>query len=146
MLIIFATYPILANLPQAELILNVAVFTITTSVLVQGTPIPLVAKLLGIDAPLAAEPGCLAKCDLGGVIKDRLMEVMVPQGSPAACKQIVNLGLNRDLMMVVLRSETDLPMSSGKIALQPGGVLLVRSNEASLNGLESDLGIKTEIG
>jgi potassium/hydrogen antiporter len=85
--IILATYPLLANLPQAELILNVVVFTITTSVLVQGTPIPRVAKLLGIDTPLAAEPGYLAKCDLGDVIKDQLVEVMVPQDSPAACKQ-----------------------------------------------------------
>ncbi len=144
--IILATYPLLANLPQAELIFNVVFFIVITSVLVQGTSIPRVAKLLGVDAPLAAEPDYLAKCYLGGMIKDLLVEVTVPQGSPAAGKQIVDLGLNRDLMVVVLRRGTDLLMPSGKIVLQPEDVLLVLSNEASLKDLKSALGIKTEVG
>jgi cell volume regulation protein A len=45
--IILATYLLLANLPQAELILNVVVFTITTSVLVQGTPYSTSSKTPG---------------------------------------------------------------------------------------------------
>ena len=42
--IILATFPLLAGVPQAETIFNVVFFTVLTSVLLQGTSLPLIAR------------------------------------------------------------------------------------------------------
>jgi len=49
--IVLATYPLLARIPQADLIFNVVFFIVLTSVLLQGTTIPLMARWLGVDEP-----------------------------------------------------------------------------------------------
>jgi cell volume regulation protein A len=47
--IILATFPLVAGLPQADLIFHLVFFIVLTSVLLQGTSIPLVARWLGVD-------------------------------------------------------------------------------------------------
>jgi cell volume regulation protein A len=47
--IILATYPILAGLKQAGLIFNVVFFVVLTSILIQGTTLPFIARRLGIE-------------------------------------------------------------------------------------------------
>ena len=46
----------LAGLPQAELIFDVVFFITLTSVLIQGTSIPYIARRLRVTAPAPAEP------------------------------------------------------------------------------------------
>lgn len=46
--IILATFPLIAGLPQAEMIFNLVFFIVLTSVLLQGTSLPLVARWLGL--------------------------------------------------------------------------------------------------
>ena len=50
--IILATFPLMDNAPNANLIFDTVFFIVLTSVLIQGTTIPLVAKWLGVSAPL----------------------------------------------------------------------------------------------
>ena len=47
--IILATFPLVAGLPQADLIFHLVFFIVLTSVVLQGTSIPLVARWLGVD-------------------------------------------------------------------------------------------------
>ncbi len=47
--IVLATYPRLMGLPQSELIFNIVFFVVLVSVLLQGTSIPFVAKLLKVE-------------------------------------------------------------------------------------------------
>ncbi len=49
--IILATFPLLAGIRQAHLIFNLVFFIVLTSILLQGTSIPLVARWLGVVAP-----------------------------------------------------------------------------------------------
>jgi len=46
--IVFATYPLLARLEHAQFIFNVVFFISLTSVLLQGTTLPVVARMLGV--------------------------------------------------------------------------------------------------
>ena len=54
--IILATFPLLEEIPANVTIFNLVFFIVFTSVLIQGTSIPLVARLLGVDQPLRARP------------------------------------------------------------------------------------------
>src|SRR5690606_8260804 len=49
--IILATFPLLARVPQADLFFNLVFFIVLTSVLLQGTSIPFIARWLRVDAP-----------------------------------------------------------------------------------------------
>jgi cell volume regulation protein A len=49
--IILATFPLLAGIPQAHLIFNLVFFIVLTSILLQGTSLPLVARWFGVIAP-----------------------------------------------------------------------------------------------
>ncbi|HZY30885.1 MAG TPA: cation:proton antiporter [Candidatus Methylomirabilis sp.] len=51
--IILAPFPLTGGVPQAEMIFNLVFFIVLTSVLLQGTSLPLVARWLGLDAPHA---------------------------------------------------------------------------------------------
>jgi cell volume regulation protein A len=53
--IILGTFPLIGGVPQAEMIFNLVFFIVLTSVLLQGTSLPLVARWLGLDAPLARD-------------------------------------------------------------------------------------------
>jgi cell volume regulation protein A len=48
--IILATYPLLARVPQADLIFSIVFFVVLTSVLLQGKSIAPVARWLDVDA------------------------------------------------------------------------------------------------
>jgi cell volume regulation protein A len=50
--IILATFPLVEGILQAALVFNVVFFVVLASVLVQGTTIPWVARLLRVDAPV----------------------------------------------------------------------------------------------
>jgi len=51
--IMLATFPLLAGVPHAQMIFNIIFFVVLTSVLIQGTSIPYVSRLLHVDTPLA---------------------------------------------------------------------------------------------
>src|SRR5262249_7886483 len=49
--IVLATFPLLEGVPRADLIFDVVFFTVLASVLLQGTTIPLAARMLKVAAP-----------------------------------------------------------------------------------------------
>ena len=53
--IVFATYPLLAGIPKAGLIFNLVFFISITSVLLQGTTLSYMARLLHLTVPLKAK-------------------------------------------------------------------------------------------
>jgi len=49
--IILATFPLIAGLPQSKMIFNLVFFIVLTSILLQGTSLPLIARWLGLSNP-----------------------------------------------------------------------------------------------
>jgi cell volume regulation protein A len=49
--IVLATYPLIADLPKAEIIFNIVFFIVLTSVVIQGTTIPYLGKWLSRQRP-----------------------------------------------------------------------------------------------
>ncbi len=130
--IILATFPLVEGVPQADIIFDVVFFAVVVSVLVQGTTIPAVAKRLGVASPLAPEraypiePVSTSAGDAG------MHEVSVTGDSPAADRQIVDLGLPRGALLVLVTRDDRTFVPQGATVLRPGDRALVLADPESL--------------
>lgn len=131
--IILATFPLLAGLEQADLIFNVVFFVVLTSVLLQGTTIPLVARWLHVDAPLPPQRLYPIEFTPMSGLKTELRELSIPPGSAMAGKAIVELNLPKDFLVILIAKDTTFVVPSGGTVLQSGDTLLVLSDKESFD-------------
>ena len=123
--IILATFPLVEGIPQAALVFNVVFFVVLASVLVQGTTIPWVARLLRVDAPVPRRdpyPMLLVESKDGSLELD---EVVLPEGSPAAGRAIVDLPLPEEALVVLVGRGEDFVMPQGSTVLLAGDNVFV---------------------
>ena len=130
--IVLATFPLVEGLAQAELVFNVVFFIVLTSVLLQGTTIPLVARWLGVDAPLERRRWQLVDvAEAGGAMTD-LHEVMVAAESPAAGRQLVDLQLPQGVLVVLVSRDGVFVIPQGSTVLMPGDAVLLLADDGAL--------------
>lgn len=123
--IILATFPLVEGIPQAALIFNVVFFIVLASVLVQGTTVSWVARLLRVDAPPPRQdsyPVLLVESKDGSLELD---EVIVPDGSPAAGRPIVDLPLPDEALVVLVGRGENFVMPQGSTVLLAGDNVFV---------------------
>jgi cell volume regulation protein A len=137
--IILATFPRLAGVPQAEMMFNVVFFTVLTSVLLQGTSLPLVAKWLGVDAPLPEKPLYPLDFVPTGRENSDLVEIAIPPNGAAAGRQIVEVGLPRGALVVLVNRDDEFLVPSGGTVLEAGDRLLVLADQGKLSGVRAKL-------
>jgi cell volume regulation protein A len=135
--IILATFPSVAGIPNAETYFNVVFFIVITSVLLQGTSLPFVAKQLHLHAPLAPKREYPLEFVPTGRTQSDLVEINVPETSPAVGKQIVNLGLPKSALIVLLSRGDEFIVPRGGTVLQPGDTLLVLSRKEEISDVRS---------
>ena len=138
--IILATFPYFADIPSDDLIFNIVFFVVLTSVLLQGTTIPAVVRLLGLAVPQAAVPQHPLEFDDSDETDAALMDFIVPYRSPAAGKPIRELSFPAESVITLICRDAKYFMPSGSTILQGGDVLLVLLNEASASKINAVLG------
>ncbi len=129
--IILATFPLLAGIPEADLIFNVVFFVVLTSVLLQGTSIPLVARWLRVAAPPPADVRYPIALEPMAGLSSELKEIAVPADSRVVGQALVSLELPDDLLVILVARGDAFLVPSGRTVLQAGDRLLVLSEEAS---------------
>jgi cell volume regulation protein A len=129
--IILATFPLLAGIPEADLIFNVVFFVVLTSVLLQGTSIPMVARWLKVDAPPPADVRYPIALEPMAGLSSELKEIAVPADSRVVGQALVSLELPDDLLVILVARGDAFLVPSGRTVLQAGDRLLVLSEEAS---------------
>jgi cell volume regulation protein A len=123
--IVLATFPLLAKAPHAELIFNMVFFVVLTSVLVQGTSLPFVARWLHLDVP--KKPPRVFPLEYNPVsgLKSELKELTVPADSPVAGQSLVALHLPAEFLIVLIARGNEYLVPSGGTTLAAGDTLLV---------------------
>jgi cell volume regulation protein A len=135
--IILATFPVVAGIPNADTIFNVVFFVVLTSVLVQGTTIPLVARRLGVDADTICEPVPVSfDTVITGDAGHNLHEIRIAEDAPAVGVRVVELALPGQILIVLVRRGDTTLMPQGSTVLRAGDELLVfaESNAMSILG------------
>lgn len=104
--IVFATYPLLAGAEQANMIFDIVFFVSLTSVLIQGTTLTKVAAWLKLTLPEELKKVTKKDLEFTEGMKSLLTEIVIPENSPVAGKQIVQLGLPKNtLISFILRGD-----------------------------------------
>jgi cell volume regulation protein A len=101
--IVFATYPLLAGIPKAELIFNLVFFISITSVLLQGTTLSYVAKLLHVTIPPKAKRRIGLDFELTDNIKSEMQEVILTANSKSVGKRIVDLTIPPTINILAIK-------------------------------------------
>ncbi len=131
--IILATYPLLAGIDKADLIFHLVFFTVLTSVLIQGTSIPWVSKLLRVQAPHRRKALTPIESMAIGDFKNDLVELEVPHSSPVIGKSILELQLPRHALIVLIQRNESIVIPRGGTHLEAEDTLLVLAERALLD-------------
>jgi cell volume regulation protein A len=130
--IILATFPLLAGIPAAGIIFDLVFFIVLTSVLVQGTSIPVVARWLGVDEPVRLRPRPPLEFEPSLGMKGDLVEMEIPADSHVVGKQIVELHLPPGALFVLIGREESFVVPQGGTVLEAGDNVMVLANDETL--------------
>lgn len=137
--IILATFPLLAGAAQAHPIFNIVFFIVLTSVLIQGTSIPAVSRLLGVDAPMSAKRAYPIELEQTGDLDASLDDMIVAYRSAAVGKTIAALNVPPKALIVLLTRDDKFIVPNGSTVIEAGDVLLVLANNEDRRTLEAAL-------
>jgi potassium/hydrogen antiporter len=134
--IVFATYPLLAGVQHASMIFNLVFFISVTSVLLQGTTLPIVARWLHVSVPEKLKRKFPIDLELKEGSKSELVELDVAPGSAVIGKAVVELALPKTASIVLVNREGKYLAANGDTVMQSGDhILLVADNKDTVNKL-----------
>jgi cell volume regulation protein A len=131
--IILATFPLLAGSPQSELIFNLVFFIVLTSILLQGTSMPLVAKWLKVDAPIVEQKNYPLNLGPTAGISSELESIEIPDYSPVTGKKILEAKFPQRALIVLISRNQEYLIPRGDTILKAGDTLLILSSKEDLD-------------
>jgi cell volume regulation protein A len=133
--IILATFPLLADVPQAGLFFHVAFVVVLISLMVQGWTIGLAAKWLELEVPPTPEPAQRVDLDVAGRFNLELSGYSLKPGSPALGLPLDQLPLPEESQIAgIVRGGRLIRLAPAEL-LQPGDYLYVLSPRGALEAL-----------
>lgn len=127
--IVFATYPLLENVKYADMIFNLVFFISASSVLIQGTLLSFVAKWLHVEVPEKLKRKFPLDMEFHDDHKSELIELDIPGNSPAISKTVLQLGLPKAALIVLIKREGKYLTASGDTVLKEDDHLLIMAND-----------------
>lgn len=127
--IVFATYPLIAGLPKADMIFNLVFFISVTSVLVQGTTLSYVAKLLHVAVPERVRRKMGVDMDILEIEKSEMREIVINPNSTIVGKKIVTLGIPKAAHIMTIKRHDRYIVPVGSTILLGGDKLLLLAED-----------------
>ena len=141
--IVFATYPLIAGLENAQFIFNVVFFAVLTSVLLQGSTLPLAAKLLRVERPKGFRQESALDVELSKEHTGTLVGLWVPPGSTAVDHLIVDLHFPKGAQIILVERKGQFTSPDGATEIEAGDRLMVMvKRPEKLNELIERLGLE----
>jgi cell volume regulation protein A len=123
--IVFAMYPLLAGVEKANVIFNIVFFVSVTSVVIQGTTVPWVARRLRLSLPVRVKRQTHTDFELADTIKSELVEIQLSKDSHVIGKQIVQLGFPKTALISLIKRNGKFISPNGSTVLNEGDTLMV---------------------
>lgn len=143
--IVFATYPLIANVGKSHIIFNLVFFISTISVLLQGTTLPVVARWLKVIVPQKVKRKFALDLEMSDSPDSEMMEIQLPDTSPAIGNSLVNLDFPKKAFIVMIQRNGKYIRPGGSTILEKGDKLLVlASNTEVIKDVFDNLGYEEE--
>lgn len=127
--IVFATYPLLAGIPKAALIFNLVFFISVTSVLLQGTTLSYVARLLHVTIPPNIKRRTGFDFELSDNIKSEMEEIVITAHTLANGKRIVDLSISPKITILAVKRSGTYIAPNGSTKLLADDILYVLAED-----------------
>jgi cell volume regulation protein A len=114
-------------------------FIVLTSVLLQGTSIPIVARWLKVDEPLSPRKESSPVWDAPTSLKSGLLEVRIPEHSWSIGQRLLDLGLPKGAFILLIARNGKCFVPDGTTVLQANDSLLAFTDHFSFLRLRSIL-------
>lgn len=141
--IVFATYPLIAGIENANMMFNIVFFISVSSVLLQGTTLGKVSKWLHVDLP--EELKVVTEHDLFLVNTPRsiMHEVMVTHDCPTIGRKMVDLGFPPNVVIPLIKRKDKFITPDGSTRIEGGDILVILSDkEESFEDVSSCLEVE----
>lgn len=131
--IIFATYPLLANVDKADTIFHLVFFIAVSSVLLQGTTLAIFADSLGLTVPATIKRKFALDLELSDQAKNVMDDIVIDLNSAVVGKEIMSLGLPKTVLIVLIERDGKFITPNGSAKIYANDKLkLMADNEQSL--------------
>ncbi len=141
--IVFATYPLLVGIDKADMIFNLVFFISVTSVLIQGTTLPIVARWLHVALPEKVKPLAPTEAFLAEHPKTVIREIEINEGCYAAGKKIVDLNFPKTALIAMIKRDDKYLTPSGSTQIEVKDTLIILSdNHRGIENVYETLRIK----
>jgi cell volume regulation protein A len=127
--IVFATYPMIAGLEKSNMIFNLVFFISVTSVLLQGTTLSYVARLLHVVLPDKVKRRDLSGVEYFDKVKGTMKELVITESSSAVGKRIVELHIPYAVHIMAIRRENHYIQPIGSTKISAGDVLYLLADD-----------------
>jgi cell volume regulation protein A len=124
--IIFATYPVVAGVEGSDVIFNVVFFITILSLLIQGTTITWIAKLLNVATELPKE-GNLFGIELPEEIDSKLWDIIVTEELLTGGNQLKDMNIPQGVLVIMIKRGDAYLVPNGTLELLPDDHLLLIS-------------------
>lgn len=137
--IILATFPLLAGVKYADLIFSVVFFIVLTSALLQGWSLTYVAKLLKLDTPFLKKIKSPIEFESKQNDQNDLYDFYIADNSTVAGKSVVEIGLPKDCLIVLINRNEQYVVPKGATIIEPGDILLILANKKIIDEIKEQL-------
>jgi cell volume regulation protein A len=124
--IIFATYPVIANVPGAQQIFNIVFFITLLSLLIQGMSISKAARLLHLDMP-EEKTGNEFGVELPDEIDTNLRDITLTEEMLAGGNRLADMNIPKGTLVMIIKRNDEYIIPNGQMELRPGDKLLLIS-------------------
>lgn len=124
--IIFATYPVVANVEGSNILFNIVFFITLLSLLIQGTTISFFTKLLHLEAPLEKDEANFG-VELPENTNSKLHDIILTEDMLGNGDTLEKMKLPQDTLVILVKRGEEFIVPNGTVQLKKGDNLLVIS-------------------
>lgn len=124
--IIFATYPVVAGIPDCNQIFNIVFFITLLSLIIQGMSIAKAARGLGLDSPQTND-GNEFGVEIPEELETDLSEIVLTDEMLAKGNRLADMHLAKGRLVMLVKRNNEFIIPNGQIELRSGDKLLVIS-------------------
>ena len=130
--IVLATFPLVADVQDAQLMFNMVFFLVLSSVILQGRTLMPMAKLLKLDSPLSDRSRAPLELEHTDEISGETHEFDVTENSSAVDKTLAELNLPHTVLVMLIRRNKKFILARGSTRVHLGDGLLMMGDREHL--------------